>query len=33
MGEIQDIDDLNVYLDPAFLEKKHYKVIAKEQMK
>lgn len=33
IGEIQDIDDLNVYLDPAFLEKKHYEVIAKEQMR
>lgn len=32
-GEIQDIDDLNVYLDSAFLEKKHYEVIAKEQMR
>lgn len=32
-GEIQDIDDLNVYLDPTFLEKKHYEVIAKEQMR
>ena len=32
-GEIQDIDDLNVYLDPAFLEKKHYEAIAKEQMR
>lgn len=33
IGEIRDIDDLNVYLDPAFLEKKHYEVIAKEQMR
>lgn len=32
-GEIQDIDDLNVYLDPAFLEEKHYEVITKEQMR
>ena len=32
-GEIQDINDLNIYLDPTFLEKKHYEVIAKEQMR
>lgn len=32
-GEIRDIDDLNVYLDPTFLEKKHYEIIAKEQMR
>lgn len=33
IGEIQDIDDLNVYLDQTFLEKKLYETIAKEQMK
>lgn len=33
IGEIQDIDDLNVYLDRVFLEKKLYEVIAKEQMR
>ncbi len=33
IGEIQDIDDLNVYLDPTFLEKKLYETIAKEQMR
>lgn len=33
VGEIQDIDDLNVYLDQTFLEKKLYETIAKEQMK
>lgn len=32
-GEIQDIDDLNIYLDPEFLEKKHCEIIAKEQMR
>lgn len=33
IGEIQDIDDLNVYLDQTFLEKKLYEKIAKEQMR
>lgn len=33
IGEIQDIDDLNVYLDQTFLEKKLYETIAKEQMR
>lgn len=32
-GEIRDIDDLNVYLDPAFLEEKHHEIIAKDQMR
>lgn len=32
-GEIQDIDDLNVYLDPAFLEEKHHEIIANEQIR
>lgn len=33
VGEIQDIDDLNIYLDPASLEEKHHEIIAKEQMR